>query len=655
MKTTSMTKILFILLISFSGFILKAQQINFDSLNRIWLDEAQADTSRFEAMKTIAWDGYIFSKPDTAFKLAQQLIDLAQKKENSKWEITGIDIQASSFLLRGNYEEALKYYHRSLILKEEMGDRKGIASSLYNIGLIYSDQGKYKKALVYYQRSLAFNEENGDEKGIAISLNAIGIIYSDLGKYKEALEYYQRSLTINETIEDKRGIATSLSDIGTIYADQGKYKEALEHYQRSLAINEKMGHKRGITTNLNNIGTIYSDQGKYKEALEVHRRSLALKEEIGDKKGIASSLNNIAEIYNNQGKYKEALVVGKKSVAIAQEIGLPFLIQTTSTLLYEVYEKQGQGMKALEMYKLSRQMKDSLESKENIEKLQQMVFDKQLFQDSVANAEANRLVEEAHQEEVRQKNQTRNILFGIGGLLLLLAGGVYRRLRYVRKSKSILQIEKDRSENLLLNILPAEIAQELKDKGKADARDFNKVSILFTDFKGFTELSTILSAADLVKEINICFGAFDGIMEKFNIEKIKTIGDAYMAVGGLPMAMDSSVKNTVLAALEMQSFINKRKAKMDNEGKPSFEMRAGIHTGSVVAGIVGVKKFQYDIWGDAVNTASRMESSGKIGQVNISQTTYDLLKEDPDFSFESRGKIEAKGKGEIMMWFVSKN
>ena len=212
-----------------------------------------------------------------------------------------------------------------------------------------------------------------------------------------------------------------------------------------------------------------------------------------------------------------------------------------------------------------------------------------------------------------------------------------------------------RSEKLLLNILPAEVAEELKERGISEPRQFDEVTVLFTDFKGFTKISQKLNAKELVAELNVCFEVFDNIVTFYKIEKIKTIGDSYMAAGGLPIPTDDSIKNSVLAALEMQTFILSRKASKDVLGEPAFDMRIGIHTGPVVAGIVGVKKFQYDIWGDTVNTASRIESNGEVGQVNISQKTYEILKDDPEFIFEPRGKIQAKGKGEIEMYFVGRS
>ena len=165
-------------------------------------------------------------------------------------------------------------------------------------------------------------------------------------------------------------------------------------------------------------------------------------------------------------------------------------------------------------------------------------------------------------------------------------------------------------------------------------------------------MSEKLSPKDLVKDLNDCFSEFDKITSKHGVEKIKTIGDAYMAAGGLPTPNTTHATDVIKAAFEMRDFVEAGKAGKIESSLPYFEIRIGVHTGPVVAGIVGVKKFQYDIWGDTVNTASRMESSGAVGQVNISEATYELVKENSEFDFTSRGKIEAKGKGEMKMYFV---
>lgn len=209
--------------------------------------------------------------------------------------------------------------------------------------------------------------------------------------------------------------------------------------------------------------------------------------------------------------------------------------------------------------------------------------------------------------------------------------------------------EKQKADDLLHNILPIETAEELKQKGFAAARQFEKVSILFTDFKGFTAIAERLRPEELVQEIDECFRAFDAIMEQYGIEKIKTIGDSYMAAGGLPVPNSTHAQSVVRAALDICDWMKAR-----NLRKPQLplEVRVGVHTGSVVAGIVGTRKFQYDIWGDAVNTASRMESSGEPGKVNISHSTYEQVKD--KFKCTYRGEIEAKGKGKINMYFVER-
>lgn len=210
--------------------------------------------------------------------------------------------------------------------------------------------------------------------------------------------------------------------------------------------------------------------------------------------------------------------------------------------------------------------------------------------------------------------------------------------------------EKQKSENLLLNILPAETAQELKMYGKAKARNYDMVTVLFTDFKGFTQFSEKLSPQELVAEIDCCFSAFDRIIGNYSIEKIKTIGDAYMCAGGIPNPNIHNPIDVVKAGLEMLSFIENLKKERETQGKEGFDIRIGIHSGPVVAGIVGIKKFAYDIWGDTVNTAARMEASGEVGKLNISGTTYQLIK--TRFHCQYRGKVEAKHKGQIDMYFV---
>lgn len=204
-----------------------------------------------------------------------------------------------------------------------------------------------------------------------------------------------------------------------------------------------------------------------------------------------------------------------------------------------------------------------------------------------------------------------------------------------------------RPDELLLNILPYETAQELKKNGSAAAKEFQQVTVIFTDFKDFTQIASRLLPQELVKELDDCFKVFDRIIDKYKIEKIKTIGDAYMAAAGLPVINQTHAEDTVRAAIEIRDFMLEHKKKIGENG---FEVRIGIHTGPVVAGIVGIKKFQYDIWGDTVNIAARMESNSEVGKINISQSTYEQVKDSFDCTY--RGEIEAKGKGLVKMYFV---
>lgn len=224
-------------------------------------------------------------------------------------------------------------------------------------------------------------------------------------------------------------------------------------------------------------------------------------------------------------------------------------------------------------------------------------------------------------------------------------------LRGSRKDKRTIQAEREKSDRLLLNILPADIARELKEQGRTAPRSYTSASVLFTDFEGFTMIAAQLSPEELIGELDRCFSYFDQVCERYHLEKLKTIGDSFMCAGGIPIPNRTHAVDCTLAALEIQSFMNRMREIKAGQGLPYWELRLGIHTGPLVAGVIGEKKFAYDVWGDTVNTASRLESAGVAGRVNVSMSTQALLGE--FFECEYRGRVPAKHKGDVDMYFVN--
>jgi adenylate cyclase len=248
-------------------------------------------------------------------------------------------------------------------------------------------------------------------------------------------------------------------------------------------------------------------------------------------------------------------------------------------------------------------------------------------------------------------------------MIVLIIWALYDQLnlRFARKQYSLEQIinirtedliiEKEKTEALLENVLPKNTAEEIMSKGKASKIKYNFVTVLFSDIQGFTKIAEEMNPEVLIDELDRFFFSFDSVVEKYGIEKIKTIGDAYMCAGGIPEKNRTNPVEVILAALEMKAYMKRLKETSLLEGMKYWDIRIGVHTGTVVAGVVGHKKLSYDIWGDTVNTASRMESSGEAGKINISGTTYEFVKE--FFSCEYRGKMPVKYKGELEMYFVN--
>ena len=252
------------------------------------------------------------------------------------------------------------------------------------------------------------------------------------------------------------------------------------------------------------------------------------------------------------------------------------------------------------------------------------------------------------------------IYLSIALLVLFMGTGfvIYRNYRAKKQANLLLQekneeIEKQRekSDELLLNILPASTAEELKKNGVATAKEYKNATVLFSDFVNFTKISSKLPPDELVKNLDYCFTKFDAIMDKYGLEKIKTIGDAYMCVGGVPVEQNDNAIKVTQAALEMLHFMEEWKERQKGAGKPFWGIRIGIHTGNLTAGVVGKKKFAYDIWGDTVNIASRIEAVSLPDRINISEEVYQKIKN--DFDCEPRGLVPVKGKGDLPMYFVN--
>ncbi|MCU0434121.1 MAG: tetratricopeptide repeat protein [Bacteroidia bacterium] len=623
--------------------------------------------------------------PDSAIIYMERALALSEKLNYSNGMAASYGWLAYLYEQKGEIGKAIDYNRRSITLFRKLQNKKQMAACYNNIAAIFKDRGQIDSALAYHEQSLKLRREIGNSALMAVSYNNIGLIYSDQGRVAQALETFRlaqryalaghdtslqgtvfqniafiyrtqrqftdafsnmhEALRISKLQKDAYSIGYNYSNIGGIFEDAGNADSAMYYHRQALAIRRKIEDKQGQAYSLKNIGGLHRKQGLADSALACFEKSLELFKEVDDMRGLANVTCLLGEIYLGQNNYPTADEYLSRSLQEAQKLGFPSAIRDAAFGLNKLYRKTGNLQKALAMHDLYVLMKDSIENDETRKAALNARYRYEYENREALLKSAYEKERAVSQAELRRQRLIRNSI--LAGLVAVI---IFSVIFYLQRNR--IKKEKNRSEELLLNILPAEVAEELKAKGSADARLMNEVTILFADFKGFTMLSEKLSPKELVAEIDGFFSAFDRIMMKHGVEKIKTIGDAYMAAGGLPVPNTSHAADVVRAAFEIQDYMLLRSEQNRDNNKPVFEVRIGIHTGPVVAGIVGVKKYAYDIWGDAVNTAARLESSGEVGKVNISETTYELVKD--IFVCTPRGKVEAKNKGLIEMYFVER-
>ena len=411
------------------------------------------------------------------------------------------------------------------------------------------------------------------------------------------------------------------------------YAGALRDIDSAASIVES--HQLTVWNNaiiLSEKGGLFLKTGRPEEAYPLLKKAIALRDSLKiplfTYVGTFEGEYYLAEYYLAKGDFKDAEICLLNACREASEAKLNSAILKYERALANLYAGHQDPGKATSVALGYIGLSDSIREVQN----RSNVSEYEIRQKELSDL-----------NQLQRQKLIRNGFMAGFGVVLLFAGLFFSQRNKIRKGKK-------RSDDLLLNILPEEVAEELKETGHAAAKHYNEVTVLFTDFKGFTQLSEHLTPIELVAEINECFSAFDQITTKFGLEKIKTIGDAYMAVGGLPVPNKTHAADAIRAALEIARYMARHKQEREAQSRPFFEVRIGIHSGPVVAGIVGVKKFQYDIWGDTVNTSSRMESSGEVGKVNISEVTYNRVAD--KFNCTYRGQVQAKNKGLMTMYFV---
>ncbi|HMQ76513.1 MAG TPA: adenylate/guanylate cyclase domain-containing protein [Flavobacteriales bacterium] len=690
-----------LMLLSCCGAIHLSAQMDKDSLWTVYRNPKATPVQRLHALRDLFDNNAITQQADTFAKYVDVMFTLAQQVGDRTLIASAIMNRGVQFNLESDQDRTDSCYALADSMNGPRGDRLLRAQLCFNRGLSLSKRGLTAQALDKYAEALNLAEALGNELIIRGVKNNMAGLYAQSGDIAKAAELFTDMLQIAEQMKDSSEMGNLLSNIGACHNMMGETEQARPYFRKAAAIFERT-RNGNLPRPYYNLASTFTGV-EPDSAFHYNSKALAAATSVGDgamlmgayqqrssmlmtaglpdsamscirmAMDVARSVKNLAmeltvkgtmaRMQFEQGNIALAIALEEEVLVGSRELRNVELEKVAAGNLVGYYRKAGRMDRALEMLELQVTLTDSLEREQNqremIRQEYKYGYEKEALADSLAFAAETAI----QQKEVQKQKLMRNGFMGGFTLVALFAGVFLVQRNRISKARK-------RSDELLLNILPEEVAEELKEKGAADAKRIDMATVLFTDFKGFTAYSENLSPEQLVHDLNECFTAFDNIIAKHGLEKIKTIGDAYMAAGGLPTPNTTHATDVIKAALEIRDFIAEGKARMIAAGLPYFEIRIGIHTGPVVAGIVGVKKFQYDIWGDTVNTASRMESSGEAGQVNISEATYRAvngewsmanggsdhsptpIRQSPAFTFTPRGKVQAKGKGEMEMYFV---
>ena len=582
-------------------------------------------------------------KIDSSFYYATICKGLLKGSSNTKFEIKLMVLLSQLYSSLGRDDHTLEYLLNALNIAAKNNLYQEVATISNYIANFYQ-QKNFLKVVEYHSKALNAAKKSKNNELINDILNSGSNYYFNVGDYDKAKNIMDEQIKLNPLLKD-----AMLSDYGDLYRVKKDFKVAQEYYLKAIKIFEDRKDTFQLIFLYHNFALIPLMQKQYNKAIHYKNISKEFAISLNAIDFLAKINSELAVLYADLGDYRSALKFNLEAIQFYRNRGEVNVLKELIKFNSEINFKLGNTAEAYKELNTFIEMQNAQNSKEIQSKIS--MLESSILLDKKQN-EINLLNKDREiQRKDLEKQKTRVVLTIVGLILVLIfTFFVLRLLRIRNRQNKVIAEQKAQSDALLLNILPFEVAKELMETGTAKAKRYETVTVLFTDFKNFTAISEKLSPEELVKEINYCYSEFDKIITKYGIEKIKTIGDSYMCAGGLPTKNETNPWDVVSAGIELQKFIIKHKEECIRHDLPYFELRLGIHTGVVVAGIVGVKKFAYDIWGDTVNIASRMESSGEVGKVNISGSTYEIVKN--KFNCVHRGKILAKNKGEIDMYFV---
>ncbi|MBT8220478.1 MAG: tetratricopeptide repeat protein [Bacteroidia bacterium] len=622
-----------ILIIGFSP-ALSAQ----DSLQQI-LKTNIPDSTRIDVLDNL-FQVYISKDLDSSIYYAEEAIRLSRSTKDETRLGYMLKNMGIAYYYKGDFVRVLDYWMESLSTFQKIGHLKGESNLLGNIGAVYNSTGDYPKAIDYHLRCLRIAELNNDDFRRATALQNIGAVYSNMEEYEESAKYYNQAMELCASIDYEKCIGIVTMNLSEVYRSQNDIDKAEESIKKSKEIFTKLGDP-SLPEAMIASAHLDVKLEKFDQAILEAKSAYELAKGNDSKVFMQRALVTLGQGYNGIQEYQEAKSTFQEATQLGENVGVNLDLQQAYEGLRDAYAglyRYEEVVKVQDrLLDINKEVYDNDKNK-NISNLQlSFNLEKKESEISLLNAEVSRA------------NLQRNLFLATAGFLLLLAGGAIYQYIFVRRTNKIITEERNKADRLLLNILPEETAKELKLKGSVLPKKYDYATVLFTDFVGFTSEAANLDPEDLVHSVDYYFRHFDQIIERNNLEKIKTIGDAYMCVGGLPEENSTNAIDAIKAAQEMLEFVNET-GNNPPEGIKPFKIRIGINSGPLVAGVVGTRKFQFDIWGDTVNVASRMETNCEPNQINVSENVFDILKDNVPFIF--RGEIDVKNRGLMKMYYL---